>query len=106
MTIAIDYSKKNDFEHARHECARLLPLIHAAIDNDSKLDQMLLEAAYDYWVRRMEILSGLAELANPDFEAEVKAYSREVAKWLMMQENGQLDADMKFPTFPSRDIPF
>lgn len=104
--ITIDYSKKNDFQHARNECARLLPLIHASIDDDRRLDQLLLEGAYDYWVRRMEIISGMEELANPDYDRQLDTYAQEVAKWIMMRESGQLDEDMTLPRFPDRVIPF
>lgn len=102
----IDYTKKNDFDHARNECARLDALIRKAIDEDRDNDRMFLEEAYDYWTRRMEILSGLAELANPDYEQDVKRYAEELAKWIMMRENGQIDPDMRRPRFPERNIPF
>lgn len=102
----IDYTKKNDFDHARNECARLDALIRKAIDNGNILKEMVLEEEYNYWARRMEILSGLADLANPDYEQDVKRYAEELAKWIMMRENGQIDPDMRRPRFPERNIPF
>lgn len=102
----IDYTKKNDFEHARNECARLDALLRKAIDNGNILKEMVLEEEYNYWARRMEILSGLDELANPDYAEKVKQYAQELAKWIMMRENGQIDPDMRRPRFPERNIPF
>ncbi len=77
-----------------------------AIDRDDEKGQRAAERELENWNRRLELLSGMYEIADREYIAEMKRYAQDVAKWILMHENGQLDPEVKFPALPTRHIPF
>ena len=77
-----------------------------AIESDDERGQRAAERELENWNRRLELLSGMYEIADREYIADMKRYSEQVAKWILMQDSGQLDPEVRFPTLPTRHIPF
>jgi len=50
--------------------------------------------------------TGDCDAFDAQYATDMKRYAEDVAKWLMMSENGQLDPEMEFPRLPIRQLNF
>jgi hypothetical protein len=77
-----------------------------AINRGDEKGQRAAERELENWNRRLELLSGMYEIADREYIADMKRYAQDVAKWILMHESGQLDPEVRFPDLPMRHLPF